>query len=154
MEERGVPEKVQIGGNRPILRRHCDACQGKGRPIAVETGESLFVDLTQQAVAPQLAADLLVADHGSEETAHGNARPDKPPPRTIVVPAHGKHQDGGHKEARPHACQHPISPGESLLGSGELTGPAAVGFFSSRGTRIHVREQSASRSRELTQGPF
>jgi hypothetical protein len=144
MEQRGVPEKVKIGGESAVLRRQHDACQGKSRPIAIETGERLFVDLSQQTVSPQFAADVLVADHRNEEAAQGNARPGKPPPPLRVVPSHGKRQNGGHKKAGPHAHQHPISPADAFLDSREFTGPAAVGFFSSRAARIHSRERSTS----------
>ena len=60
MEQRSVPEQVEIVGGGPVLRRHGDPRLGQRHPIAAQTGDRLLVDLSQQAIALQLAADVLV----------------------------------------------------------------------------------------------
>ena len=73
MEQRSVAEQVEIVGGSPVLRRHGDRRLGQRRPVAMQTSDRLLVDLPQQAVALQLAADVFVVLHRREETAKCNA---------------------------------------------------------------------------------
>ena len=67
------PNRSRSSAVGSVLRRHGDRRLGQRRPIAMQPSDRLLVDLSQQAVAQPLAADVFVVLHRRDETAKCNA---------------------------------------------------------------------------------
>ncbi len=124
-----MAEQIEIIGCCAILRRHGDWRFRQAGPIAMQPGDCLLVDLSQQAVALQLAANIIMVVHRHDKTAKQRDSARAPPSEVFAIPACDEQHHGRDKRHHAQIHHHPFPPRKPLFSRRELLDALLVHGF-------------------------